>query len=56
MTLLFEQIRDGYLKRDEKLPAESAIMDAHGVSRTVVREAISRLQAADQVETKRFTT
>src|SRR5471032_2279455 len=27
-------------------------MDAHGVSRTVVREAISRLQAAGQVETR----
>ncbi|WPN30948.1 FadR/GntR family transcriptional regulator [Pseudomonas sp. P5_109] len=52
VTVLSEQIRDGHLKRGDKLPTESAIMDAHGVSRTVVREAISRLQAAGQVETR----
>ena len=52
VTVLSEQIRDGQLKRGDKLPTESAIMDAHGVSRTVVREAISRLQAAGQVETR----
>lgn len=51
VTVLSEQIRDGQLKRGDKLPTESAIMAAHGVSRTVVREAISRLQAAGQVET-----
>ena len=50
VTVLSEQIRDGQLKRGDKLPTESAIMDAHGVSRTVVREAISRLQAAGQVK------
>ena len=52
VTALSEQIRDGLLKRGDKLPTESAIMEAHGVSRTVVREAISRLQAAGQVETR----
>jgi len=52
VTVLSEQIRDGQLKRGDKLPTESAIMEAHGVSRTVVREAISRLQAAGQVETR----
>ena len=52
VTVLSEQIRDGMLKRGDKLPTESAIMEAHGVSRTVVREAISRLQAAGQVETR----
>ncbi|MBP5953213.1 FadR/GntR family transcriptional regulator [Pseudomonas sp. P42] len=52
VTVLSEQIRDGLLKRGDKLPTESAIMEAHGVSRTVVREAISRLQAAGQVETR----
>ena len=52
VTVLTEQIRDGQLKRGDKLPTESAIMQAHGVSRTVVREAISRLQAAGQVETR----
>src|ERR1700739_1881842 len=41
VTVLTEQIRDGLLKRGDKLPTESAIMEAHGVSRTVVREAIS---------------
>lgn len=35
----------------DKLPTESAIVQAYGVSRTVVREAISRLQAAGLVET-----
>ena len=52
VTVLSDQIRDGLLKRGDKLPTESAIMEAHGVSRTVVREAISRLQAAGQVETR----
>ncbi len=52
VTVLTEQIRDGLLKRGDKLPTESAIMQEHGVSRTVVREAISRLQAAGQVETR----
>ena len=36
VTVLSEQIRDGALKRGDKLPTESAIMEAHGVSRTVV--------------------
>jgi DNA-binding FadR family transcriptional regulator len=45
-------IRDGVLKPGEKLPTESVIMEMHGVSRTVVREAISHLQAAGLVETR----
>lgn len=49
---LSQQISDGVFKRGEKLPTESAIMEAQGVSRTVVREAISRLQAAGLVETR----
>ncbi|TLX52804.1 GntR family transcriptional regulator [Stutzerimonas nosocomialis] len=49
---LSQQIRDGHIKRGEKLPTESAIMQAQGVSRTVVREAISRLQASGLVETR----
>jgi GntR family transcriptional regulator, transcriptional repressor for pyruvate dehydrogenase complex len=36
----------------DKLPTESELMAAYGVSRTVVREAISRLQAAGIVETR----
>lgn len=45
-------IRAGILKPGDKLPTESAIMELHGVSRTVVREAISHLQASGQVETR----
>jgi GntR family transcriptional repressor for pyruvate dehydrogenase complex len=45
-------IQSGVLKPGDKLPTESAIMELHGVSRTVVREAISHLQASGQVETR----
>lgn len=46
------QIRGHALRPGDKLPTESAIMQAYAVSRTVVREAISRLQAAGLVETR----
>ena len=46
------RIRDGTLTPGEKLPTEAEIMEEFGVSRTVVREAISRLQAAGLVETR----
>jgi GntR family transcriptional repressor for pyruvate dehydrogenase complex len=46
------RIRDGSLATGEKLPTEAAIMEEFGVSRTVVREAISRLQAAGLVDTR----
>jgi GntR family transcriptional repressor for pyruvate dehydrogenase complex len=49
---LSARIRDGRIKPGDKLPTESAIMAEQGVSRTVVREAISRLQAAGLVETR----
>ncbi|MCO7514965.1 FadR family transcriptional regulator [Pseudomonas guariconensis] len=52
VTVLTERIRSGQLKRGDKLPTESQIMAEEGVSRTVVREAISRLQASGQVETR----
>src|SRR5471032_430924 len=45
-------IQAGTLKPGEKLPTESVIMEIHGVSRTVVREAISHLQAAGLVQTR----
>src|SRR6185295_9884974 len=45
-------IHSGVLKPGDKLPTESAIMEQHGVSRTVVREAISHLQAAGLVQTR----
>jgi GntR family transcriptional repressor for pyruvate dehydrogenase complex len=52
VDLLAEQIRSRALRPGDKLPTESAIMQEHGVSRTVVREAISGLQASGFVETR----
>jgi GntR family transcriptional repressor for pyruvate dehydrogenase complex len=49
---LAERIRSGRVQTGEKLPTEAAIMGEFGVSRTVVREAISRLQASGLVETR----
>lgn len=49
---LGERIRGGSLAPGDKLPTEAAVMDEFGVSRTVVREAISRLQAAGLVATR----
>jgi len=49
---LTTRIRDGRLKVGEKLPSEASIESQFGVSRTVVREAISRLQAAGLVITR----
>ena len=49
---LGEEIRQGQLKPGNKLPTESEIMASMGVSRTVVREALSRLQASGLVETR----
>jgi len=45
-------IKSGALKPGDKLPTESAIMALYDVSRTVVREAISHLQAAGLVQTR----
>ncbi|MFT0532626.1 FadR/GntR family transcriptional regulator [Castellaniella hirudinis] len=52
VTALSERIRQGEFHVGEKLPTESALMESFGVSRTVIREAISRLQAAGLVETR----
>ncbi|MBO5393722.1 MAG: winged helix-turn-helix transcriptional regulator, partial [Pseudomonas sp.] len=49
---LTQRILLGQLAPGEKLPSESTIVREHGVSRTVVREAISKLQAAGLVETR----
>jgi GntR family transcriptional regulator, transcriptional repressor for pyruvate dehydrogenase complex len=46
------RIRNGIYRPGEKLPTEPQFMADLGVSRTVVREAVSRLQAAGLVETK----
>ncbi len=45
-------IRNGHLKAGDKLPTESALVTRFEVSRTVVREAISRLQASGLAETR----
>ena len=45
-------IREGQLKPGDKLPTEAEIMARFSVSRTVVREALSKLQASNLVETR----
>ncbi|RFO97266.1 GntR family transcriptional regulator [Rhodoferax lacus] len=52
MESLATSIREGAIKPGEKLPTESEIVARFDVSRTVVREAISRLQANRLVETR----
>jgi DNA-binding FadR family transcriptional regulator len=49
---LGDRIRSGRIAAGAKLPTEAAVMDDFGVSRTVVREAISKLQAAGLVQTR----
>ncbi|MEO8079246.1 MAG: FadR/GntR family transcriptional regulator [Caldimonas sp.] len=46
------RIRDGRLAPGAKLATEAALMGEFGVSRTVIREALSKLQAAALVETR----
>lgn len=49
---LAERIRDGRIAAGDKLPTEAQTMQEFGVSRTVVREAISHLQASGLVRTR----
>jgi GntR family transcriptional regulator, transcriptional repressor for pyruvate dehydrogenase complex len=49
---LTESIQGGALKPGDKLPTETEIMARFDVSRTVVREALSRLQASGLAETR----
>ena len=49
---LAASIREGRMQPGEKLPTEAEIMVRFDVSRTVVREALSRLQASSLVETR----
>jgi DNA-binding FadR family transcriptional regulator len=49
---LAARIRENRYPAGERLPSETAIVEEFGVSRTVVREAISKLQAAGLVETR----
>lgn len=52
VSALEADMQGGLLNPGDKLPTESALMARFEVSRTVVREAISRLQAAGRVETR----
>jgi len=52
MESLASNIREGLIPAGAKLPSESEIMARFDVSRTVVREAISQLQANKLVETR----
>jgi DNA-binding FadR family transcriptional regulator len=49
---LAERIRRGDWAPGDRLPTEASVMSEFGVSRTVVREAISKLQASGLVETR----
>ena len=49
---LSASIREGQLLPGDKLPTEAKIMARFEVSRTVVREALSKLQASGLVETR----
>ncbi|MGW7684216.1 FadR/GntR family transcriptional regulator [Kribbella sp. NPDC054772] len=48
---LKQRILGGQIAPGAKLPGENSLVEEFGVSRTVVREAVSRLQAAGLVET-----
>ena len=47
------RIVDGVIQPGDKLPSENALIGEFGVSRTVVRSALTRLQAEGLVETER---
>ncbi|WP_193106833.1 FadR/GntR family transcriptional regulator [Brachybacterium sp. FME24] len=53
VAALRRRIVDGEIVPGEKLPSENELIAAHGVSRTVVREAVTRLQAEGLVRTRR---
>lgn len=52
---LRQQILDDTLPLGTKLPSESELITAHGVSRTVVREALTQLRAEGLIHTRRGT-
>lgn len=52
VAALQADMAEGRLGLGDKLPTEAALMARFDVSRTVVREAISRLQAAGRVATR----
>ncbi|MCT7658961.1 FadR/GntR family transcriptional regulator [Mycobacterium deserti] len=51
VTGLKDKILAGDLPPGHKLPSETELIDEYGVSRTVVREAVTRLRAEGLVET-----
>jgi DNA-binding FadR family transcriptional regulator len=52
VAALTRRIHGGKLGAGDRLPTEAEVVAEFGVSRTVVREALSRLQAAGLVETR----
>lgn len=52
VSALQADMAEGRLAPGDKLPTEAALMERFDVSRTVVREAISHLQAAGRVATR----
>ena len=51
-TALMDQVRGGVYPAQTRLPTEPQLADQFGVSRTVIREAISRLKSEGLVETR----
>ncbi|WP_421952660.1 FadR/GntR family transcriptional regulator [Pelagibacterium sp.] len=52
-SILRRAIQSGQYKPGEKLPSEARLTEEHGVSRTVVREAIAALRSDGLVEPRR---
>jgi DNA-binding FadR family transcriptional regulator len=52
VDVLIAQIESGDLEPGQRLPTEQAIMEATGVSRTVVREALAALRAKGLITTR----
>ena len=50
--VLAAEIRAGRLAVGEKLPTEAALVEQFSVSRTVVREAVSRLKSLGLVDSR----
>ena len=51
-TLLRAQIESGSLQPGERLPTEQQLALAHGVSRTVVREAVHQLRSGELLQSR----
>ena len=51
-ALLMQRIQSGEIAPDERLPTEQKLSDQYGVSRTVVREAVSRLKSVGMLTSR----